>query len=300
MLKAWFLRLHRWVALMFALPLLVVIGTAVVLSFEPWLVTAAIKPGTLSADKVSALIAQHDPSGKANRLTHRAYDGTLEIGRGTLVDVTSGQAVAGPSTLAKVMRTARRMHETLLLDLGWLVLASSFVMLLLAAVGVLMGWPRFAHTLGGWHSGSAWVLLPLMVLSPLTGIFLAYGVTFAGPRGPAPKEAPLKLAEAVRIVGAKHDLSGLVWLRARRGRMLARIVEGGEWRVYTVSRAGTMPTPRNWPRLLHEGNFAGVWSALMNIVTSVAMLGLLVTGVWIWARRRVRLGARRRVRPARA
>ncbi|MCB1510095.1 MAG: PepSY domain-containing protein [Hyphomicrobiaceae bacterium] len=294
-MKAWFLRLHRWVALIFALPLVFVLGTAAVLSFEPWLVTSAIKPGSLTADKVSALLAQHDPAGKATRLSHRVYDGTLQIGRGTIIDVASGQPTAGPSALAATMRTARRMHETLLLDLGWLVLASSFVMIGLAVLGVAMGWPRFANTLGGWHSGAAWVLLPLLVLSPLTGILMAYHISFTGPRAPAPKEPPLKLAEAVRIVGAKHDLSGLIWLRARRGRMLARIVEGGEWRVYTVSRAGTTPTARNWPRLWHEGNFAGMWSSLMNIVTSITMLGLLITGIWIWARRRMRLAARRRL-----
>ena len=70
--------------------------------------------------------------------------------------------------------------------------------------------------------------------------------------------------------------------------MLARIVEGGEYRVYNVTREGTTPTPRNWPRLWHEGNFAGMWSSLLNIITSVALIGLLVTGVMIWAKRALR------------
>ncbi len=72
-----------------------------------------------------------------------------------------------------------------------------------------------------------------------------------------------------------------------------RIVEDGVYKVYGVTREGTVATPPNWPRLWHEGNFAGVWSALMNIVTSLAMLGLLVTGTSIWVRRRLRLKARR-------
>lgn len=56
---------------------------------------------------------------------------------------------------------------------------------------------------------------------------------------------------------------------------------------------------RNWPRLWHEGNFAGMWSALMNLVISVAMLGLLVTGSWIWLRRNLRARFRaERVAPA--
>jgi uncharacterized iron-regulated membrane protein len=60
-----------------------------------------------------------------------------------------------------------------------------------------------------------------------------------------------------------------------------------------VTREGTRATERNWPRLWHEGNFAGAWSALMNVITSVAMVGLLVTGPWIWARRQLRRRARR-------
>ncbi len=34
-MKAWLLKLHRWLALVFALPLIVVIATGLVLSFGP-------------------------------------------------------------------------------------------------------------------------------------------------------------------------------------------------------------------------------------------------------------------------
>jgi uncharacterized iron-regulated membrane protein len=105
--------------------------------------------------------------------------------------------------------------------------------------------------------------------------------------------APLRLAEAVRIIGERHDLSSLVWIRSQGGHLLARLVEGGEYRVYAVTREGTTAMPRNWPRLWHEGNFAGAWSALLNLIASLAMIGLLVTGPLIWLRRRLRLRARR-------
>jgi uncharacterized iron-regulated membrane protein len=80
-------------------------------------------------------------------------------------------------------------------------------------------------------------------------------------------------------------------------RMLARLVENGEYRVYAVTPDGAALQERNWPRLWHEGNFAGAWSAAMNVVLSIAMLGLLVTGVWIWLRRQRK---RRSIRAARA
>jgi PepSY-associated transmembrane protein len=167
-------------------------------------------------------------------------------------------------------------------------------MLVLACLGVLMGWPRLSNSLSGWHKAMAWGLLPLIILSPLTGLLLAYGITFTSP--PAESRAggaPLALTEAVRIVGKDHDLSSLVWMRPLGGRLAARLVEDGEFRVYAVTRDGAVAMPRNWPRLWHEGNFAGVWSALMNVATSFAAIGLLVTGMWIWLRRQLRRRTRR-------
>ncbi len=298
-MKIWALKIHRWVALTFAVPLVFVLGTGLVLSLEPWLVVRAIAPGALSVSKIDALLSQHDPDSKARSLVYRSYDGTLTIsagrGGGTVIDVASGQALAGPSALANVLTTARRLHETLLLNARWLVIGSSVAMLTLAVLGILMGLPRFANTLSGWHKAMAWGVLPLIVLSPLTGLLLASNITFMGapPAAASARGEPLRLTDAVRIIGEGNDLSALVWIRPQGGRMLARLVEGGEYRVYTVTRDGITAMPRNWPRLWHEGNFAGGWSALLNLIASLAMIGLLVTGPLIWLRRRLRRRTRR-------
>ena len=47
-MKVWLLKLHRWVALVFALPLVFVLGTGLILAFEPWLVVRAIENGACS------------------------------------------------------------------------------------------------------------------------------------------------------------------------------------------------------------------------------------------------------------
>jgi uncharacterized iron-regulated membrane protein len=298
-MKLWLLKFHRWLALLFALPLVLVLGTGLVLSLEPWLVVRSIEPGYLTPARIHALLGQHDPDGRARSLAYRSYDKSLSIGAGrgagTVVDTATGQVLSEPSALARLLVTTRRMHETLLIDARWLVIGSTVAMLVLAFLGVLMGLPRIRNTVSGWHKGMAWGLLPLIVLSPLTGLFLAWGITFASsaPSTGSAQGAPMSLSEAVRIVGERHDLSRLVWLRPQGGRLLARFVERGEYRVYAVTREGTEAVPRNWPRLWHEGNFAGSWSASMNVVVSLAMIGLLVTGPWIWLRRRLRRRAHR-------
>jgi uncharacterized iron-regulated membrane protein len=295
-MKPWLLRLHRWLALAFALPLLVVMATGLVLSVEPSLVVGAIKPGSLTPERIEALVARHDPGGQARGINVRSYDGTLTIGGGrgnpgVVVDIATGEKLAGPSTLANVLVTARRMHERLLLDAEWLVITSTVVMVVLIVLGIFMGTPRFANTLSGWHKGVAWVLLPLLMLSPVTGLLMSMrvGVQVApGGTPQAEQSRPMRLPDALRVLAREHDLSGLIWLRPARGQTLARIAEGGEYRIYAVTPAGVTLQPRNWPRLLHEGNFAGHITAGLNVVVSLAFILLLVTGVWIWTRRSLR------------
>lgn len=298
MLKAYALRFHRWITLLFALPLAVIIATGLILSFEP-LAQQAAPETPLTRAAVLGHLRKHDPEGKATGLAIRTYENALVInGVGpegeTELDLTTGEPAAeeGGFAWSDVFRTSRRLHETLLLDLGWLVQASTVAMLALIALGLLMGWPRFRNSLGGWHSGAAWVALPLVILSPLTGLALAFGITISGGSG-APRGERVPIARAVELIAEKHDLAGLTSLRARGGRLVARIYENGALNAYVVRPTGLEPQPRNWPRSLHEGNWSGFLAPLLNIVVSVVFVGLLATGLFIWARRTLVLRRRR-------
>lgn len=292
MSKMWLLRIHRWITLVFAIPLALLIITGLILSFEPMVIGQGAKP--LSADTLTAVLTKHDPEGKARSLVVRSYAGTVSIGgaqRGqmTHVDLANNEKVASPGPLVGLFTTSRRLHETFLLDLGWLVTASTMVMLALIALGVLMGWPRLRNTLAGWHKGTGWFLLPLLILSPLTGLFLAFGVTFSSPPPrPASGTVPVALVEAVRIVGAAYDLGQVTWIRSLGGALVARLNDGGEMRLFAVTRDGLVPATRNWPRLLHEGNWSGTLAPAINVVISLALVLLMSTGLLIWARRKFR------------
>ena len=122
---------------------------------------------------------------------------------------------------------------------------------------------------------------------------MAYGVTFA-PSAPRGGDGPeITLIDAVRAVGREHDLSNLIWLRSRGRGMLARLVENGEYRVYNVSPSGLSAAQRNWPRLLHEGNWRGFLSAGLNVVAAVALICLLGTGLYMWGARQAKRPPRR-------
>lgn len=297
MSKMWLLRIHRWITLVFAVPLALLIVTGLILSFEPMIIGSTTTPVT--ADALTAVLATHDPDAKARSLVVRSYAGTVSIGgaqRGqmTHIDLATNEKVVSPGALARLFATSRQLHETFLVDLRWLVTASTIAMLMLIALGVLMGWPRLRNTLAGWHKGTGWLLLPPLILSPLTGLFLAFGVTFASPLPRPAAAAPIGLAEAIRVVGATYDLAQVNWIRPLGGTLAARLNDGGEMRVFTVTRDGLRPAARNWPRLLHEGNWSGHLAPALNVLTSAALVLLLSTDLWMWARRKLRR------RPARA
>ncbi|MEQ1650202.1 MAG: PepSY-associated TM helix domain-containing protein [Hyphomicrobiaceae bacterium] len=302
-MKPYLLRFHRWLTLAFALPWIVILVTGLVLSFEPMLMDRTFTGRSVSLATVEAAIAKHDPTGKANTLNVRAYDNAIILseGRGSTpirIDLKTGDKIAaGTSLWSDFFTTNRRLHESLLLDLKWLVDASTVAMLISVGFGIFMGWPVMRNTLGGWHRMVAWGTLPLLILSPLTGLALAFGISFTGPP-PKAEGASVKLTDAVKLVATKHDLASVYWIRPMGGAMRTRIYDGREAKVFTISKAGLIAGQQSWPRAIHEGVWAGFWSALINVITSFAFIGLMLTGIWIWSRRTLRLRANRRARAA--
>jgi len=283
-------KLHRWTSLVFALPLLAIILTGFILSFEPMVQHYGATSHSVDATRVVDLIKRYDPDGKARGVFINAAAQRLRFqGPGALqIDLLSGEPVAPGPDLADVIVWARFTHERLLRQ-QWLVIASTIAMLTVMLLGIAMGWPRLRNNLAGWHKGAAWFALPLIVLCPLTGLCMAYGLTFAG-GAPAPKGRPLSLPDAVRVIAQSRDIASVIVITSRGGSMMARLYDGGELRFYTVSADGLTPLPRNWPRLIHEGNGAVTLASPLNAVVSLVLLTLLVTGVASWWRR----GARRR------
>ena len=280
------LRLHRWISLAFALPLFAIILSGVILSFEPMMQAGGVK-SSVDATSIVDLLTRYDPDGKARGLFINASAQRLRLQApgAPEIDLTTGKPAASPSMLGSIFMWARFTHERLL-GLPWLVSASTIAMLVIMILGIAMGWPRLRNTLSGWHKGAAWFTLPLILLSPLTGLAMAFGLAFQGGWPAVPNGRPPALTDAVRIVAQSHDLSQLVSIGGRGGRMMARLYEDGELRAYAVTSDGLVALPRNWPRLIHEGNWSAMISGPLNLFTSVVLFGLLSTGVLLWSRRR--------------
>lgn len=298
MYKPLLLKTHRWITLVFALPLLALILTGSILSFEPMVQVNGIGSRSLDAARVVDLIERYDPEAKARGIAIDATAQRLTL-RGLnvpAIDLVSGEPATASSNLADMFLWARRTHERLL-GQSWLVTASTTAMIVIMSLGILMGLPRLRNSLSGWHKGAAWFALPLIILSPLTGLCMALGLTFQGGPAPASPGRPISLTDAVRVVGQFRDLAQVTSLGTRGGRLMARIFEDGELRAYAVSADGIVALPRNWPRLIHEGNWSARIASLLNVITSAVLLGLLSTGLLLWARRKFRRAPDRRSKP---
>ncbi|WP_407183905.1 PepSY domain-containing protein [Bradyrhizobium centrosematis] len=289
MSKPALLRLHRWITLVFALPLFVIIATGLVLSFEPLVQTRGIGGPAIDPGRVIELVKRYDPEGKARGLSLNAGSRsmTLQGSNVPAIDLATGEVASASSTLSNVFLWARFTHERLM-GQAWLVTASTLAMVIVLLLGIAMGLPRLRNTLSGWHKGTAWFTLPLILLSPLTGLCMAFGLTFQNGAAPAGGGRPIALPEAVRMVADQHDLTHVISIGTRGGRAMARIYDDGELRAYTINASGVTALPRNWPRLIHEGNWSALIASPLNVVTSVALLTLLSTGLLIWARRKLR------------
>ncbi|WP_025035637.1 PepSY-associated TM helix domain-containing protein [Bradyrhizobium sp. DOA9] len=283
------LRLHRWITLVFALPLFVIIATGLILSVEPVVQTAGIGGPAIDAGRVVELIERHDPDGKARGLFINAGSQSMKLqgSNAPAIDLATGEAVSAGSTLSNVFLWARFTHERLI-GQAWLVTASTVALVIILLLGIVMGLPRLRNTLSGWHKGTAWFTLPPILLSPLTGLCMAFGLTFQAAPVSGADGRPLALPDAIRMVAASHELSRVISIGTRGDRMMARLYDGGELRAYAVTSAGVTPLPRNWPRLIHEGNWSALIGSPLNVVTSIALLTLLSTGLLIWARRTLR------------
>jgi uncharacterized iron-regulated membrane protein len=294
-IKPVLLKLHRWITLVFALPLLAIIATGLILSFEPMVQVNGIGAQPIEAPRLVELIKRYDPDGKARGLAINSGAKRLTLqGIGApAIDLATGEPAAATSSLSDLFLWARFTHERLL-GQGWLVTTSTIAMIVLMLLGSFMGLPRLRNTLSGWHKGTAWFALPLILLSPLTGLCLAFGLTFQAAPAPASGGKPVALPDAVRMVAQSYDLAQVISIGVRGGRMMARLYEGGELRAYAVNSADVAALPRNWPRLIHEGNWSAMIASPLNVITSLALLGLLSTGLLIWARRKLR---RRKGRP---
>lgn len=196
-------------------------------------------------------------------------------------DVASGRRLGPLAGGPDIFRITQDLHKSLMLGLNLVVEIATWAMAALMIAGPFLVWLRLRNTLMGWHMGLGWLLLPLTLSSPVTGLLMAYHIGPARPLMPR-AERPVSLNEAIGIAGRDHDLSALTSARRLRGGTVLLFRAGTQNLVVTDTAASVMTGGPNIFKQIHEGTWAGLWSGLVNAGISLALLALTVTGFISW------------------
>ncbi|SEP98340.1 sulfite reductase (NADPH) flavoprotein alpha-component [Ectothiorhodospira magna] len=296
--------LHRWVSLILFPLFALIIVTGAILSFDPVLDDLRSGPAASAPADAAALVQlldQVDPGQRVRSVVVEEGGVVLlefrQQGRSRFeaFDLDTGEALALRGEQGDFFNTVKHLHKDLLLNAAIVVEIATYLMVLVIIVGPFLAWPRLRRTLMGWHGVGGWIALPLVLMVSVTGILMSLHIGTPQLPPQHPDDRRMGMAPAIEAAMAAGDLSGV--RAVDRFKNSAAAVQGvdsvGE-AVYMVSHHGVIRQDR-FPGLvtsLHEGTWAGAWSGLLNLLASIVLMGLMVTGLWSWARR-IRQGRRR-------
>ncbi|MBI3791509.1 MAG: PepSY domain-containing protein, partial [Gemmatimonadetes bacterium] len=194
-----------------------------------------------------------------------------------------------------LFEVAARVHRNLWFGLGGLVTLATFALLVLAALGPLLGPYRRPRTALTWHIALGWLSWPLIVFLPLTAVLIV--VPIGRPPGFAREVAPVPLVEALTHAAPQVDLTHLRFAQVMPGGGLFIVTEGAsgpERRIVMGARVydfgGRFVQVM---RDLHAGDVAGPWGRVLVLASALVLLALMGTGLVSWTRRRRTSAARR-------
>lgn len=281
-------QIHRWLALAVSPFLLLIIVSGMVLAFKPILATAPA--GGVDVPALIATLDRIDPHGRAGSLEFSVDGHSLEVrsrrsGPNGRFDAISGVQTGDAGF--DIYAFARGLHEGLLIHAKWLVTLVTIITVFLIGSGLSLGWRHLRNSWSGWHAGLGWLALPLMVLTPVTGMLMALHVDSTRPVY-HDVERPLSIASALEIASHELDLRQLVSASdSRHGTVMLTLKEGAGSARYLVSDPGGVQrnAGSGWIRMLHEGTWAGAWSGVLALLSAVSLLVLWITGMVPWLRR---------------
>ena len=294
--KSCLLLAHRWVSLVLLPFFLLLIVTGAILAFRP--VTEAVAPPA-DGVRVINLLERIDPQGQAKSVEVSAPDQVDVQSNDVTVryDLRSGK-VLNPDVGAPFFATVKKLHKDLLLDLDLLMEIMTYAMLAVVLAGPFLAWLVWRNSLLGWHLAVGWCLFPLLVMIPLTAVLMELKIGSAVFPTLPQSTASLSLSQALLAAEANGVvLTDLVEVsHFKKNTILIETRQDGFGQKWLVGRDRTVAplTEIGLPKALHEGRWGEIWpyggiiSGLVSFLGAVALGLLVVTGVWSFARRKVR------------
>lgn len=295
-------QLHRWLAIALSPVLALILLSGIVLAFRPILGGDERPPAAHRAPvdprRLAAVIDSLDP--RATAMGFWLDDqGALHLfapGAGfPAVDVTTGRPAS--SSAAEPAPTfwddVHRVHVDLWFGAEGLVVLATIAMIFLVVAGPFLSRPRRPRSARSWHVWMGWTLWPLLALLPFSVVMMKIHPPIRVQSG-APLPALGRVVE--RAAAAGLDVTTLRSAQGLPGGKAIVISEGGpragRWLLDGTRVTDLHSRVADVGHALHEGTWAGPWSAALNVVAALASLAMLGSGLLSWWR------ARRRRAPA--
>ena len=291
--KRLLLLMHRWLGLIVAPLFALILVTGVILAFNPVIedtIRGAAQP--LNIDQLVGTLNHIDPQGQAKKMQLSPDGKTVTLtgnGLGTVIaDVASGRILpdAEPSTW---YHTTKSLHKKLLIGADTLIEIAAWLMVGIIIVGPFLGKLHLRNTAAGWHNSIGWLVWPLLLFVPLTGVLMTFsalksGIPVIEGQAPGITQAIVAVqANPPQNFNLQHLMSAGPGKRG--GTMLVSNGRAGDHRVVMDNRGNIYDSGPPLVKILHEGTWAGLWSGLFNIVISLMLLALTATGCYGWLRR---------------
>lgn len=287
--------LHRWTALTLLPVYAAILVSGGILALRPireGRPVALAQP--LAVERVLTLAAQLDRDGALEALGVESDGRTVKAsvhGVWHAFDLrTLAPATLPPEPPRTFYDTAARVHTQLWFGAGGLVTVATFGMLVLIVSGPVLSRPRWKNNALSWHITAGWLLLPLLILLPLSAALMVLPIGRTPHFGRRPN--PVTIAPALAIASRTIDLTRLRAAQ-RMGNGLVFVLTDGRYGAsrYIVSADGAERIGNDvveQARMIHEGAWAGAASGALNLAGALGLLGVMSTGITAWARRRLR------------
>ncbi|TKB48829.1 hypothetical protein FCL40_09290 [Ferrimonas sediminicola] len=281
-------KLHRYLAALVALPLLLVIFSGLLLAITPLLTPdAETKPTPAQFQHtLKTLERQQGPIRFAfalpeHQLVMVAFEG--QKGR-QFLDLYSGEPTELPWQF-QLNRFAIGLHIKLLVDANWLVELSTWVMLFLSLSGLFLARPKSPKGAMGWHTALGWVGAPLMLLITITGLLMLHPMGGERPKQ-EPHPSPMSLDQAFAKLDDAEVAAMRMVRRSPQGITLFwENEQGTRWQWQPDQQESAVTQPTRWTRILHDGSFGGRPAAFIYALLCISVLVLWGTGFYNWLRR---------------
>lgn len=294
-LKSMALSLHRWVGLILTPLFLLIVLSGGIMALKPVVEDPMIagSPPAAEMQAVLSTLATVDSAGKASQFSVTADGRALTVtsqngGPSGTFALGTGEAIPGTGTAFDFFGMVKSFHKNLLIGAGSVILYATYAMLAIVLIGPFLSWLRFRKTVIGWHLAAGWVALPLLVMTPLTGILMSMHIDTGAPLSLQPASPPVSFMQGIETVSQTPDVRSVTSARRfKSGSVMIAVVTDNGPATYVVDGSGAALALEG-PGLvksLHEGTWAGAWSGILNVVISIVLTLLTVTGFLSWFRR---------------